>query len=126
VGHALRSLTKLIHGVDNAQVRLDGLGLLADHRLVDLELDLVVVEVLLHLLAVDVEDVQVHDRQAALPSLVVLGELEVALVEDAVHEAEVVLDLLVTLDVEAGLGLLDGGLHVRHLEGVGGAVETLW
>jgi hypothetical protein len=52
--------SELIHGIHDAEERVDGLGLLADHGFVDLQLEPVVVEVLLHLLAIDVEDVQVH------------------------------------------------------------------
>jgi hypothetical protein len=81
---------------------------------VNLELNLVVVKVPLHLGPVEVEDVEVHDRQAALPSPVALGELGVLDAEDAVEELKVILDLLVARDGEALLGGLDGGFHVRH------------
>lgn len=80
----------------------------------NLELNLVVVKVPLHLGPVEVEDVEVHDGQAALPSRVALGELRVLDAEDAVEELEVVLDLLVARDGEALLGGLDGGFHVGH------------
>jgi hypothetical protein len=73
---------------------------------------LVVVKVLLHLLAVDVVDVQVHDSQATAPALVALGQLVVGGVEDAIKEREVILDLLVSLDMEAVLGLDDGSFKV--------------
>lgn len=106
--------SEFVHGVDNAEKGLDGLGLLADHGLVNGKLELVVVKVLLHLGAVDVKDVGVHDSQSAAPSLVALGELRVLLVEDTIEEGEVVFDLLVTLDVETIFGLLDGSVEVRH------------
>jgi hypothetical protein len=80
------------HGVDNAQQRIHRFGLLSDHGLVDLKLQLVVVEVLLHLFTVQVVDVQVHDRKSAAPALVAVGELLVLRVEHAIEEREVVLD----------------------------------
>lgn len=80
----------------------------------DLELNVVVVEVVLQLLAVDVEDVGVHNRQAAVETSELLCEAIVVLVKDVLSEAEVVLDLLVALDVETILGLLDLGRHIRH------------
>lgn len=80
----------------------------------DLELNVVVVEVVLQLLAVHVEDVGVHDSQTAVETSELLCETIVVLVKDVLGEAEVVLDLLVTLDVETVLGLLDLGRHVRH------------
>lgn len=70
------------------------------------------VEVLLHLLAIDVEDVQIHNSKAASPALVALGELGVLSVEYSIEEREVVFDLLVTLDMEAVLGLDDRSLEV--------------
>ena len=84
--------TELGHRVDNAQQCVHGLGLLADHGLVDLQLQLVVVEVLLHLVTVKVVDVQIHDRKSAAPSLVAVGELLVLRVEYAIKECEVVFD----------------------------------
>lgn len=82
----------------------------------DVELDLVVVKVLLHRLAIDVENVHVHDGQAATPLLVAVGEIGSAGVEDIVDEGEVVLDLLVTFDVEAVRSLVDCSLKIRHDE----------
>lgn len=61
----------------------------------------VVVEVGLHVFAIDIVDVQVHNGEATAPSLVAVGKLRVGGVEDAIHEGEVIFDLLVTLDVEA-------------------------
>lgn len=107
---------KLVHRVDDAEERVNALGLLANHGFVDLEVDLVVVKVPLHLLPVQVEDVEVHDREAPLPALVARGQLRVAHVEDSVEELEVILDLLVPADGEPLGGGLDGGFHVRHDE----------
>ena len=105
---------KVVHGVDNAQQRVHVLGLLANHGLVDRQGDAVVVKVALHDGAVELVHVEVHDGQAALPSLVAAGQLRVGRVEDAVEELKVVLDLFVAADGEAlGRGL-DGGFHVGH------------
>lgn len=104
------------HGVNDAQESRHGLGLLANHGLVNLEIELVVVKVLLNLVTVDIEDVLIHDGEATTPSLVAVGEVGLLGGEDVVDEGEVVLDLLVALDVETILGLRDGGLHVRHGE----------
>ena len=84
--------TEVGHGVHDAQEGIDGLGLLSDPGLVDLELQLVVVEVLLHLLSVQVVDVQVHDGKSAAPTLVAVGKLLVLRVEHAIKECEVVFD----------------------------------
>ena len=108
--------TEFSHRVDDAEKGLHGLGLLADHGLVNLELDVVVVKVVLELLAVDVEDVGVHHGQAAVETEELVCKAVVALVKDVLGEAEVVLDLLVALDVETLGGLLDLGRHVRHDE----------
>ena len=70
------------------------------------------IEVLLHLVSVDVVDVQVHDGKATAPALIAAGQLGVGSVEDPIKECEVVLDLLVSFDVKAILGLLDGSLEV--------------
>ena len=70
------------------------------------------VEVRLHLLAVDIVDVQVHNSKAAAPTLVAVGKLRIGGVEDAIHEGEVIFDLLVTLDVKAVLSLSNGGFEV--------------
>lgn len=112
----MRLLTELGHRVNNAEEGLHGLGLLANHGLVDLELNVVVVEVVLELLAVDVEDVGVHDRQTAVETCELLCKAIVVLVEDVLGEAEVVLDLLVALNVETVGGLHDLGRHIRHDE----------
>ena len=112
----LRLRTELGHRVDNAEQGLNGLCLLANHGLVDLELNVVVVEVVLQLLSVDVEDVGVHDRQTAVEAGELLCEAIVVLVKDVLSKAEVVLDLLVALNVETVGGLHDLGRHIRHDE----------
>ena len=109
---------KLGHGVDNAQERVDRLRFLADHRFMDIELDLIMIEVLLHLFAIDTEDVEVHDSQTAAPAFVAVGQLTSAGVEDSIDEGEIVLDLLVAFDVEAGLCLGHRCFEVRHYERV--------
>lgn len=91
---------KLVHRVDNAQQSVHRLSLLSYHGLVHLQLNVVVIKVFLHLLAIDVEDVEVHDGEASLPSLEGLGQVVVRDVEDSVDEGEVVFDLLVTLNVK--------------------------
>lgn len=106
--------TKLVHRVNDAQEGVHGLGLLANHGLVDEKLEFVVVEVLLDLVSVDIEDVGVHDGQGSAPALVAVGKLAVLGVKDTVHELEVVLDLLIASDVETSLGFLDGSGQVRH------------
>lgn len=78
----------------------------------DLEVQSVMLEVFLDLFAVDVVDIQVRHRQDAAPTLVAFGELRVLLVEDTVEEGKVVGDLLVSVHVEAILGLNDRGVHV--------------
>ena len=110
--------TELVHRVNDAQEGVNGLGLLANHGLVDGKLELVVVEVLLDLVSVDIEDVGVHDSQDSAPTLVAVGELAVLGAEDTVKELEVIFDLLVARDVETSLGFLDGSVHVRHSCGV--------
>jgi hypothetical protein len=104
--------TKLCHRVDNAQKSVHGLGLLANHGLVDRQWQVVVVEVLLHVLAIDVEYVQIHNGKAATPALVALGEVIVLGVEDTIEKREIVFDLLVTLNVETIFGLDNGSLKV--------------
>lgn len=82
----------------------------------EVKTDLVVIKVLLHSLTIDVEDVQVHDGQAATPFLVAIGEITSRCVKDVVDEGEVVLDLLVALDVETLGGLNDCCFEIRHDE----------
>jgi hypothetical protein len=116
LGNSLQRLTELGHRINNAEEGLHGLGLLADHGLVNLQLNVVVVEVVLQLLAVDVVNVGVHDSQAAVETLELLCKTIVVLVKDVLGEAEVVLDLLVALNVETVGGLYDLSRHVGHDE----------
>lgn len=109
--------TEFVHGVDNAQESVNGLGLLANHGLVDVKVDLVMIEVSLHLLTIDVKDVGVHDCKASSPWLITISEVFVAGVEYSIDEREVIFDLLVPLDVEASRGFGDRGLEIRHVEG---------
>lgn len=104
--------TKVSHRVNDAEKSLHGLGLFANHGFVDGQGQVVVVKVLLHLVTIDVEDVQVHDGQTPAPALIALGQIVVGRVEDAIEEGEVVFNLLVPLDMEAVLGLDDGSLQV--------------
>lgn len=60
-GTNLSEDTELVHGIDNTQESVNGFGLLSNHGLVDVQVDLVMIEVSLHLLAIDVEDIRVHD-----------------------------------------------------------------
>lgn len=87
--------SKLSHRINNAKQGIHALGLLANHGLVNLEVDAMVVKVLLQLITVQVEDVEVHDCQAAVPARVALCQLLVGDVENAIEELEVILDLLV-------------------------------
>jgi hypothetical protein len=110
--------TELVHRVNDAQESVNGLGLLANHGLVDGKLKLVVVKVGLDLISERVEDVGIHDSQHSAPTLVAVGQLAVLGVENAIKELKVVLDLFVSRDVETSLGLLDGSVHVRHFASV--------
>lgn len=80
----------------------------------DLKLNLVVVEVALHLLAVDIEDVGVHNRESSPPSFVALCKIRLAWVKDAVNESKIVFDLFVALDMEAIGRFRHSSLEVRH------------
>lgn len=88
----------------------------------DLQLDVVVFEILFHLFAIDVVDVQVGDCKASTPLLVAVGEIVVLDIENSIDEGEIVLDLLVALNVKANMasrifGLRDRCFHIRHFEG---------
>lgn len=72
-------------------------------------------EVLLHTLAIDAKDVFVGDGQDTAPFFVTVGQAGVVDVEDAIHKSKVVLDFLVTLNVEPLRGLTDGCFEVRHV-----------
>lgn len=89
---------KLSHRVNNRKQSLHALGLFANHGLVNLESDAVMIKVLLHLIAVQVENIQVHDGEAAPPGLVALSQLHVGNVEDAIEELEVIFNLFVAAD----------------------------
>ena len=107
---------KFRHGVDNTQECGNSLCLLANLGLVDLEIDLVVFEVLLDLLAIYIIDIQIRDGQDTLPMLVAVGQLRVLRIEDTVEEGEVVGYLFIAIHVEAILGLRDGRCKVGHVE----------
>lgn len=81
-----------------------------------LQVQVIVLEVLLHLLPIDVVDVLVHDGQNTPPFLVAVSKVAVGCVEYAVYEGEIVLDLLVALHVKPVLGLRDTGLEVGHFD----------
>jgi hypothetical protein len=85
---------------------------------VDAELNAMMIEVLLHLVAVQVEDVEVHYCKAAAPAAVAAGQLSIGHVKDAIEKLKVVLNLLVAADGEARRCGLDGGSHIRHDEHV--------
>ena len=106
--------TKVGHGVDNGKESIHGLGLFTNHGLVDSKRDAIVVKVLLHLVTVEVEDVEVHDSQASSPGGVELVQLGVGGVEDAIEKLKVILDLLITTNSETLGGGLDGSGHIRH------------
>lgn len=85
------------------------------------EFDSMMLKVLLHLLAIDVVDVLVSDRQTSSPFLVAVGKVPVVYVEDSIDEGEVVFYLLITLDVETSMAsgrgsLSNGSFKVRHVE----------
>jgi hypothetical protein len=79
---------------------------------------MIVIEIGLHLLAVQIEDVHVHDSQTTTPSFVAVSKILVTGIEDVVNEGKVIFDLLVTLDVEALWGLGNRSLKVRHVESI--------
>lgn len=74
------------------------------------------VAVLLEILSVLLKDVGVHDGQDTSPALVALGEVILLDVKDVVEKGKVVLDLLVSLNVETLGRLRHGGTHVGHVE----------
>jgi hypothetical protein len=98
---------EICHGVHDAQKRINRLGALPYHGLVDLQLHPIMVEVLLNLFAVEIENVQVHDREASCPTCVAVGQFRILDVEDSIEEREVVLNLLVAFSVKACRGLGD-------------------
>lgn len=80
----------------------------------NLEIELVMIEVSLHLLAIDIVDVHIHDSEAASPFLVAIGEVGFGRIEYVVDEREVIFNLLVPLNVEAVGGLINSGFEIRH------------
>lgn len=82
----------------------------------NLQIQAKVLEILLHLLAIQRKDILVCDGEDSSPLLVAVCEVGVVGVEDSVDEGEVVFDLFVALDVEAVGGFLDGCFEVRHVE----------
>lgn len=100
----LSEYAKLVHRIDNASERLQRLGLFTNRGLVYLQLNIVMIEICLHVLAIDIEDIQVHDGEASLPSLIALSKLVVLQVEDIINEVKVVLNLFVPFHMEAAFG----------------------
>lgn len=89
-----------------------------------IKLDVVMIEIFLHLLTIDIEDIQVHDSQAASPSLIQISKIAVIWVEDAIEEGEVIFDLLVAFNVKASLRLGDSCIKIGHDEE--GKGELVW
>jgi len=117
--HRLLSVdTELVERLDKREESVNALCLLTNHGLVHDKLNLVMIEVLLHLLAVDIENIHVHHCETSSPSLVAFSKITLAWFEDIVNEREVVLNLLVTLYVEALGRLRHGSLQVRHVSSV--------
>ena len=92
---------EFVHRVDNAEECINGFSFFADHGLVDVKVDAVMVEVLLHLFSIDVEDIGVHNGEAPTPTLVTISQLASVGIEDAINKGEIVFNLLVALDMEA-------------------------
>ena len=89
-GEYLAIDSELRHGVHNAQEGGDRLSLFTNFGLVQLEIEVVVIEVLLNLLAVDIEHIEVSDGQNSSPTLVAVGQLSILNVEDTIEKGEVV------------------------------------
>ena len=81
----------------------------------DLEFNVVVVEICLHLLAVQIEHIEVSHGETAAPSFVTVGEVGLRCIEDTVNEGKVVFNLFIPFDVEAIGGLGNRGFEVRHV-----------
>lgn len=81
---------ELCHRIHDTQKSWDGLGLLSNLCLVNLELQSVVLEVSLNLLAVNVVDVQIRDSQYTSPPLVAFSQLRILGIEDAIEEGKVI------------------------------------
>lgn len=80
----------------------------------NIKINAIMVEILLHLFTIDSEDIHVHNSQTTTPSLVAVSKVAVAGVEDAIKEGEVVFNLLIALYVEASFGLRNSCFKVRH------------
>jgi len=59
-----------------------------------------VFKVLLHLLAVNIVDVQVNYRQTSLPPLIAVCEIGVLNIKNAINEGEVIFYFLIALNME--------------------------
>lgn len=69
----------------------------------DLKLNVMMLEVCLHLLAIQIVDVEVRHGKTSLPLLVAISKVGVVDIKDAIDEGEVVFDLLVAFDVETDM-----------------------
>ncbi len=99
---------------DDALEGLEGLGRLRDVHLDDGEVDPVVLEVGANPVAVVLQHRLVDHHEDAAVGPVAVRQFGVRGVEDAVDVHEVVLDLLVSLDVETAVARGDLCLHVAH------------
>ena len=95
--------SEVSHGIHDTQEGRHGLGLLANLGLVSYEFDSMMLEVVLHLLAIDVVDILISDSQTSSPLLVAVGEILIVDIEYSINEGEIVFDLLVTLNMETGM-----------------------
>lgn len=105
------------HGLYDGKQGWNGLCLLSNLGLVDGQLDAVVLEVIFHLLAVDIVDVDVGYSKTPLPLFVQVGKIGILDVENAIDEGEIIFNLLVSFNVESsvtggGRCLLDSGFEV--------------
>jgi hypothetical protein len=88
---------------------------------VDFEFNAMVLEVCLHLPAIDVVDVQICHSETSLPSLVATSKIGVVNIEDSIHKREVIFDLLVSFNMKAdvtrgSLCFSDCCFETRHFE----------
>jgi hypothetical protein len=86
---------------------------------VKLKVDAVVLKVPLHLLAIDIVDVDICYGETSLPALVAVGNVWVVEIKDTIDEGKIVFDLFVSLNMEAGVTgqgccRLDCGFEIRH------------
>lgn len=122
-GEYLANDAKLRHGVDDAQKGGNRFRLFPDLRLVHLDLEVVVLEVLLDLCSIYIVYVQIGHGQHSTPALVTRRQLGILGVEDSIEEGEIVRNLLVALDVESVLRRKHRSFHVRHVESTGAIGE---